>query len=271
MSKKKGAKWEKVWARFALWLVKHFIMPKREVVRDLPREEDEVAVYVCNHSGAVGPLATAMYMDCKARSWMSYCVTDRKIAPNYIFHDFFFGRQYRCPAFARGLAKLVATLLIPLLETQNGVRVYRNDARIFKTFKESVDALRAGNNLVIFAESPKPHGKYVNTLYEGIADLGAFVWKVLKLKLNFYPVYIPPKERILRVGKPVQYNPDWSTDEARKELPKQIAERIEALGDLVKKHTPIPFLPKAYYRHYAAEFMECPEAYWQFVAQEYSK
>ena len=54
-------------------------------------------------------------------------------------------------------------------------------------------------------------------------------------------------------------------------MPKQIAERIEALGDLVKKHTPIPFLPKAYYRHYAAEFMECPEAYWQFVAQEYSK
>ncbi len=250
-------------------IARTFIFRKRTVVRQQESPEGETAVYVCNHSGAIGPMSVSLYFDRPYRSWVTHCVFDKEITPNFIFHDFFQGRQFKWKAPMRLLSRIVAVLLRPLLTAQNGVKVYRTDARVFGTYKESVKTLEGGENLVIFAESPVKGGKYVNKLYDGIADLGLFYWRVTGKKLKYYPVYIPSTLRTVNVGESVEFCPDNTIEEERVRLTSAIESAINAIGDSLPPHKVANFLPPAYYENYA-EYINDPAAYWKFVEQKHS-
>lgn len=263
----KKPKWN---VRLVLWFAKTFFYPKREVVRSEESKNEEAAVYICNHSTTIGPMNAVLYFDRPAVPWVTHCVFDKKVRTNYVFHDIFRARQYKCKFFFRWLARFIAWFLHPLLVAQDSIKVYRTDSRIMNTYKESIQRIKEGCNLIIFPESPVKYNTYINKLYDGIADLGFFVWKTLHIKLKYYPTYIPPKLKTINVGEPVVFNPDNPIEVERERINKLLEDKFQIIGDSLPKHKIVRFLPESYYKYYG-EFENDPKAFWKFVDQKKSK
>lgn len=246
-------------------LIARLIFHKRKVVYEHIPEDNEPAVYVCNHSGAIGPVNMTLYFDRPARPWIVSYIFDKEIAPNFVFHDFFFARGKKCKFFWRGLARVVAFFLRPLLEMQNAISVYKINARARHTFKNTIDALKSGENIIIFPECPTKYSKYICELYDGFIQMGKYYYDQTGKLLKFYPVYVPPQLKTINVGEPISYDVGVSAEENRHKIAEYLKLEIDKIAKSLPKHKAIPFLTEDYYENYG-EFVNNPDDYWKFVA-----
>lgn len=258
-----------IYCRFMYFIGKK-IFPKRDVVYQEKIGTDEVSIFTCNHSGTLGPCAMTAWFDHPFKAWSISYIYDKKIAPNFMFHDFFFARSKTHKKFYRFLSKLVAKLLPPLLLKEKPILVYRNSAKIFETFKESMNTLKEGKNLVIFPECPRRFSEFVNEFYDGFVDVARFYYKETGKCINFYPVYIPPTIRKICVGKPIAYNPLINPKEERKIIAQYLTKSIDGLGRALPPHKIVPFLKQEFYRFYS-EFINDTDGYWNFCSLERSE
>ncbi len=222
---------------------------------------DEPAVYLCNHSAANGPAIMNLYFPKPHKTWMICYALDKKLGPNYFFHDGFFGRARKCKWFWRLLSKIVMPMLRPLLKLGDPILVYHN-RRITETFQKSLDALVEGTSLLIFPESPVRFSEYVHTLYDGFADIGRMYYAETKKCLKFYPVYAERSNRIISVGTPITYDPNLNPREQRRVIAGYIQTSIDALARELPPHKPVPFLPDLWYKYYG-EYEYDVASYWK--------
>lgn len=239
--------------------VARLFFPRCEVVYE--EENDEPGVYLCNHSGAIGPSLMTLYFKKRHKSWMIANVLDKGKNAYFFSHDAFFIRARKCKAFWKAVAAITVKTIRPLLMAQEPIPVY-HDGRMKETFRKSEDALQNGWNLVIFPESPKRYSEYVNNTYEGFADLGRTYYKDTGKKLKFYPVYAEKKNRKILVGKPTEYDPTVPPKTERKRIGLFIRDGIDRLARSLPPHKPTPFLPPIWYEYYG-EYENDPLSYWK--------
>lgn len=246
------------------------IFPKREVIYEQLPQDDEASIFVCNHSGMVGPVNMTLYFDRPARPWIASYMFDKEITPNYVFHDFFFARGKKVKWFWRGLSHVVAGLVRPLLEHQNSIHVYKISAKARETFDESVKALVDDNdNVIIFPECPVKYSKFICEFYDGFVQLGKYYYDRTGKCLKFYPVYVPPKIRTINVGAPICYNPEVSPKENRVEIAKALTRAVDKIASALPEHKPIPYLTDDFYKYYG-EYIDNMDEYWELVSQKHS-
>lgn len=236
---------------------------KRTVRYDSAPEENEVAVFACNHSGALGPAAMASWFDRPFRPWAISCIFDKTIVANYVYHDFFLGRAKRFKKFYRFLSSFVSKLLPKIIGARNPILVYRNSFKMRTTFSQSVDTLSSGTNVVVFPESPKKFSRFITTLYDGFVDIARFYYQKTQKILKFYPVYIPADLKTINVGTPIEYNPAANAGEERKRIAEYLTVNIDKIAQSLPTKKAIPFLKEEFYKLYS-EFVDNPGAYWRF-------
>ena len=230
-------------------------------------EPDGPAVYVCNHSSIRGPVIMTLYFPRAHKTWaISHAVAGGRETAVYAYHDILFGRSKRWKLPSRLAAKFISYTLPPLLREAGTIPVHR-DLKIKETLKASVDALERGEDVVIFAESPKRYSEYVNELQEGFVRLGMLYFQRTGKKLKFYPAYVEKKNRKISVAAPVEYDPDRSVKDQRSEICEALRDSIERKACEMKKHKPVPFLPPRWYGAYG-EFEEDFAGYWQMIDEE---
>lgn len=250
-------------------LIARIVCPKRKIIRDV--EADEPAIYITNHSGIIGPVNMCMYYDKPMKPWViSFMFDNKKVAANFAFHDFFFGRSKKHKKFWRFLAKLVSRLLSPLLKSQNPILVYKNSLKIRQTFQDSVDALESGKDIVIFSESHIKYSKFTNKLSSGFAEVARYYYKKTGKRVKFYPVYCGYGLKTMNIGKPVQFDPENLGKEERSRIALHIQHEIDRLGHEAPKHKPVPFVTEDFYNYYS-EYIYDDKSYWEFVSKEYSE
>lgn len=229
---------------------------------------DEPAVYLCNHSGAIGPALMTLYFEKPHKTWVIDFAMDKEIGPNYFFHDGFFGRSKKCKWFYRLLSKIVMPLLRPLLSLSDPILVH-HDRRIMQTFGESVEALENGKSLVIFPESPVRATEFVSTVYDGFADVGRMYHLKTGKCLKFYPVYCENKNHVISVGEPIEYNPEHSSRDQRRVIAEYVQAGIDALARELPAHKPRPFMLPVWYEYYG-EYEFNVQEYWKLCNQKKS-
>lgn len=241
------------------WLARR-IFPACEIKtkEELP---DEPAVYLCNHSAAVGPALMTLWFNKPHRTWIVSFALDKKLGPNYFYHDAFFGRGRKCKWFWRLLSKIVMPMLRPLLKQGEPIPVY-HDRRIVEAFRESVAAMEEGKSIVIFPESPVRYSEYVHTVYDGFADIGRAYYTKTGKCLKFYPVYAEKKNRVISVGTPIEYDPTLPPREQRRVIAEHIQTGIDSLARELPPHKPVPFLPEFWYKYYG-EYEHDVASYWK--------
>ena len=223
----------------------------------------EPGVFVCNHSAIRGPVMMTLDFKRKHQTWTVSNALDSKRAANYAFHDVFFGNSRRCKWFWRIMSHVVAKGLPPLLYYSDTIPVYHNNS-IVKTFKQSIKALNEGEDLVIFAESPKRYSEYVCHLQPGFIDIARLYYRKSKKALKFYPVYLEKKNAVISVGKPIVYDPEQPLDEQRERIADYLRDNIDRLARALPEHRPVPFLPERWYSAYGM-YEDNAYSYWKMI------
>lgn len=255
----------KLWYSFAMWLSRNFLFKKPDITYEEPLPENEPVMILTNHAGADGPAYSHLYLPCPKKIWLINYVIEKKTSAKFIFHDFFCGRNKKHKSNWKFLSKLTSFLLRPLLLRVPHIEVY-HDSRMLDTFRESVDALAEGNNIVVFPECPTPYSPYVNDIYGGFAEIGKLYYDLTGKVLKFFPAYICKDLKKISVGNPVVFNPELPARKQRNLIREGIRNEIDRLGKLLPPHKTHPFLPEEWYETYG-EYVDNTLGYWKMFEE----
>ena len=199
-------------------LYPHKIKGRENIILD----DENPLVFLCNHGDIYGPTVCAANFPVPMRPWVisQVCTSVEEFEAYFYRYDL---QEARLPEkWKKPLAHLVGKLSIWCMRQLEAVPVYRDKpAELIKTFRQSVEAMQAGDNLLIFPENPnavqKDHGYEhdgLGTLFEGFTLLATVYYRKTKKKLRFMPMYAHKATRTLVFGHEVDYNP-MAPDEAQ--------------------------------------------------------
>ncbi len=246
---KKTKKKNSLYTKF-FTLIGKMVFPKSTVSWEEQLKDGEVAIFACNHSGAIGPALTSMYLDIPKRPWVINYIFNKKKAVRFVFHDFLFAKDKKCKPFYWIISFFIAKLLPPLLLSENPIPVYHSQ-KMMDTFVESVDTLvKQDKNLVVFPEKPQKYSEFIFELYSGFVDIAHQYYKETGKSLRFFPTYVCGDLRKIVIGKPITYDPSAKPKEQRQVISTYVKENIDRLGRSLPKHKTVPFLPDVWFESY---------------------
>ncbi len=228
------------------WLVKA-VYPKFEVIgeENLP---SVASIIVGNHSQMNGPLAGEFYFPGEHYIWCAGEMMDRKAVAAYAFQDFWSQK----PKWTRPFYKLLSHMIVPLsvciFNNAHTIAVYR-DIRIMSTFKETINQLKEGANVIIFPEHDVKHNHIVYDFQENFVDVAKLYWRKTGIRLAFVPMYLAPKLRKMYLGEPTYFDPEAPIEDERKRICAYSMAAITKIAEQLPLHTVIPYrnIPKKLY------------------------
>ena len=175
-------------------------------------------VYVCSHGNLRGPLATLCWLPFAVRPWVLHVFTEKE-ACRAQYRDYTFSQRFGMPkAAASAAAWAVSGYVSALMRSLGAIPVYRGSARIRETFRESVDALLAGDSVLIFPDVDyTDESGDVGEVYEGFLLLERFWRRASDQLLKFVPLHMDANRKHITAGEAVCFDrsAQWKTEMKR--------------------------------------------------------
>ena len=222
--------------RWFVWLF--YTKMKISGAENLP---EEPCIVVGNHAQMNGPLVGELYFPGKRRIWCAAQMMHWKEVPAYAYEDFWSHK----PASVRWLYRLASYAITPLavliFNNARTLPVYR-DARVVSTFRESVAAMQAGENLVIFPEHGyEPVNSILYPFQEGFVDTAALYCRRAKKPVSFVPLYIAPALKTACIGKPIPFDAKAPLPQERERICRLLTEEITRMARELPEHKVVPY------------------------------
>lgn len=224
--------------RFMKGLVR-LLYPKIEVagVENLPAEP---AIIVANHTQMNGPIACELYFPGDPYIWCAGQMMHLKDVPQYAFQDFWSQKPRYTHWFYRLLSYIIAPLSVCIFNNARTIGVY-HDTRIISTFKNTVNMLQAGTNVVIFPEHDVKHNHIIYEFQDKFIDIAKLYHKRTGKQLHFVPTYIAPNLKKMYLGKPVRFCADHPMEEERQVICRYLMEEITRIACSLPEHRVVPY------------------------------
>jgi len=229
--------------RFGLKIIIFFLrllMPHRVIGKEhLQGLEEGTVVLVCNHGELYGPVAATLHVPIPFRPWGIAEMMDRDVIVEYLYRNTAV-RQDWCPdCLKMPLTKMFARFFLWAFKSLDAIPVYRNNPRaLIKTFRMTVDAMQAGDNLLIFPERGDKENEGergyaedgIGDLYTGFAMLAPALYRKAKKAAVFIPTYASKKLKTLSFGPAVTYDPTAPVNVEKLRIVDALQTGIEALA-----------------------------------------
>ncbi len=229
--------------RFFVWL----FYPKMTVVgiQNLPKE---ACLVVGNHSQMNGPICGEIHFPGKRKIWCAHQMMYLKEVPGYAYQDFWSGKPKAVRWFYKLLSYIIAPISVCVFTNANTIPVFR-DNRLLTTFKQTVSALEAGENVIVFPECYEPYNHIVCNFQDRFIDVAKLYYKRTGHAVSFVPLYIAPALKKMYIGKPIAFNPDAPIAQHRKEIAEYLMNEITDIAVNLPRHRVVPYpnLPKKDY------------------------
>ncbi len=229
--------------RGLVWL----FYPKMTVegMENLP---EEPCVVVGNHTQMNGPICGELYFPGKRRIWCAHQMMYLKEVPAYAFQDFWSGKPKWTHWFYRLLSYIVAPISACVFQNAYTIPVFR-DNRLLTTFKQTVNALDEGANIIIFPECYDPYNHIVHHFQDRFIDVAKLYYKRTGKAVSFVPMYIAPRLKKMYIGKPIAYDPGIPMEEQRQKIAKYLMDAVTEIAVNLPRHRVVPYpnLPKKDY------------------------
>ncbi len=193
------------------------------------------SVFVCNHGYIYGPMAAVIYLPAYFRPWIDERMVDKALVADQILLGFKLPLPQR---LKRALCAIVSIPACWALNSFEPIVVSRQSLRgVMKTLHDTVDAMTAGDNVLIFPENPAlteneyTHGK-LGEFFTGFTQIGKLYYDKTGEKPLFYPVYANKKAHTLRIGAPVEFSPEAPAKEERERISSALHEAMSALSKM---------------------------------------
>ena len=222
-------------SRFLIFLCRlHFRC--RLVDEDRIETDDEnPLVFLCNYGEFYGPMACKIYIPVPIRAWaVSSMMHDQKAVTQYIYENTT-SRQEGMPEIEkRILARMAAWLSVNVMGQLECIPVYRDSPmKLRETFRISMDAMEAGDNLLIFPENPE--NKYpsegIGELSPGFVMLADIYWKKKKKRLRMLPMYADKKRKKIKFGHVIEFNPENNLKDETDRIVQETTEQIRTMAE----------------------------------------
>ncbi|MDD3214717.1 MAG: hypothetical protein PHY64_13660 [Eubacteriales bacterium] len=193
----------------------------------------EPSVFICNHSGALGPvdICAKFPLADELHPWMNAQVLSAREVPAYVRQDYWWrpGSPFE-PVLTRTLPYIAAAILPPILRSAPTVPVY-HDMRVVRTLRESMKVLQAGEHLVIFPEQPSGYRSHNHALNRGFLQIAPAYARLTGKALAFWPVRIDSRNRVFRVGEPLYYDVSQTLEQQTDALLEALRNGIQPTAD----------------------------------------
>ena len=193
---------------------------------NLQLDEDIPCVFVCNHGEIYGPVVATLYVPFSFRPWVAYEMLDRQAVIDHTMNGSF-------QKYSGGKRKTLQWLmehigspfLVWIMQSVDSIPVYHDNPRkLMQTFRETVAAMEAGDNILLFPENADTTADHryaregVSEFFTGFAMIGQLYHNRTGQAPLFIPIYADKKQRVLTFGVPTRYNPDINANEEKELL-----------------------------------------------------
>ena len=230
MKEKKQKNNRKWWFRFLKKLMKSRYKKPNFVY--LGEEITNGAMILSNHEGTDAPMSFEIYSKKPIRFWGSFEMNSGLRRMYSYQTKVYYHEKKHCNLFLARLFCLIASPLTNLFyKGLNLISTYP-DARLKNTLKESFDALKNGENIVIFPEkSTEGYKDVLDGFHAGFVLLGDYTLKN-GMDLPIFVSYFNKKKRVYIVDKPVLYSELKEKFKTKEEIAQELCDRCNKIGAL---------------------------------------
>lgn len=212
----------------------------RHTLKDADRvrpDESNPIVFLCNHGEVYGPVAGMLFCPVPVRSWsISDMMIDPKEVAEYSYKYTFSQIRWLGP-LRWPVARLLGHVSVWGMRKLEAVPVFRNKPReLMDTFRRSVEAMQAGDNLLIFPENPDadPNAPGYESgrpgeLFRGFPMLAQVYHSKTGKRCRFMPMLAHKGMRTLSFGTEIVYDPDAAPIDERDRIVAEASRQLQAL------------------------------------------
>jgi hypothetical protein len=213
--------------RFFAFLARR-ITRRYQICEEQPIESP--AVYLVHHQNLRGPVLTMLWFKKTLRPWVLSVFCDRAACFKQ-YYDYTFTKRMGYPRLlARILAWLSSRWVSGMMPQLRAIPVFRGSKAIIRTFRQSLAALLAGEDLLICPDIDyTDKNPAMGDMYRGFLLLDRFFQRTTGRHLAFVPLHISVKPRCIHVGRPVAFPADKPYREEQTNVYDQIVREFQRL------------------------------------------
>lgn len=208
----------------------------KETVRLDP---DTSCVFTCNHGEIYGPVVTNLFIPFSFRPWVIDEIAQPDRDSTYLYNNTI-SRQKWIPKRLRWPAtRLTIAFLKWVMASLNSIPVHRDNPReMIRTFRDTAEAMEAGDNILIFPENPNDESQAeagylrdgVGEFFTGFAMVAQLYHQRTGKCAQFYPIYADKKQHTLTFGTPTRYDPDNNQAQERERIAFHLRQEMLRMG-----------------------------------------
>lgn len=223
----KNRKW---WFRFLKKIMK--IRYKEPKFIYLGEEIKDGSIILSNHEGTDAPMSLEIYLDKPIRMWGAHEMNSGLFKMYGYQTKVYYHEKKGWNLHLARLFCLIATPLTNLFyKGLNLISTYK-DARFIKTIRESKDALKDGQSIVIYPEDSKNgYLEQLDGFFAGFTLLGDSLKRDGK-DIDIYVSYFKKSSTTYIIDKPIKYSELLKISEDKDEIAKILCDRCNELGRL---------------------------------------
>lgn len=198
----------------------------------LGRRISSGSIILSNHEGTDAPMSLEIYGDMPVRMWGAHEMNSGLIKMYKYQSRVYFHEKKGWNLHLARLFCLIASPLTNLFYKGLELISTYKDARFIKTIRESVKAVKEGDNIVIYPEDSK--NGYLAELEGFFAGfvLLADACKKEGIDVPIYVTYFKKSEKIYIIDKPVLYSELCAKYKTKEEKAKALCDRCNELGKM---------------------------------------
>ena len=200
--------------------------------------EDGTMVLVCNHGELYGPVVANLYIPVTFRPWTIAEMMNRDVIIEHMYQGTMMRQKWLPESWKRPILRMITPLLLWVFNSLEAIPVYRNNPRkLIGTFRETIDAMQAGDNILLFPENDTGHAvgergyalEGVGRLFTGFAMIAPLYYAKTKKKAVFVPVYASKKTRTVCIGQGIEYRPDNGANDEKMRIVNGLLSQMQAM------------------------------------------
>lgn len=187
-------------------------------------------IILSNHEGTDAPLTLELYCDQPVRFWGASEMNSGLI-PMYKYQTkvYYHQRKHWNIWLARLFCLIASPLTNLFYKGLNLISTYR-DIRFTRTLRESLAAIKNGENIVIFPEdATKGYLAELEGFFQGFVMLAELCYR-RGIDVPIYVTYFKKKELVYMVDAPVRYSELVKDGATRAEIAERLLNRCNELG-----------------------------------------
>ena len=181
---------------------------------NIAKHEDDVMILVCNHGELYGPIVSNLFVPVPFRPWIISSMMFRDTLVDYMYEGTMVRQRWLPESWKKPLVRVLSAPLTWAFESLEGIPVYRKSPHeLVKTFRLTVEAMQAGDNILLFPENGENQGtdgkgyvsEGVGELYTGFVTLAPMYFSKTGKQAVFMPIYASKRLRTLTLGEGIAF------------------------------------------------------------------